>query len=187
MRVRRSLLLVLLFGLTACASTPRMEPETERRQITAFTVQGRIALQRGDQHASGGLWWQHGRQRDTLEMLSPLGQVVALLDCEEKGCVLRDSSGRQWAAPDADALARKALGLSLPLGEMADWLLGRVAGEVTRDGLGRPVRAKAEGWQIEWRDYLAETAQALPGRLVAERGDVRLHLKVTEWQSGEAP
>lgn len=181
---------LLLAGLlTACASRPPL-PDVEFIPPTApksFHLEGRVSLKNEAQSFSGGMAWKHGPGGQELLLRTPLGQGVAELHGDAQGVVLRDSEGREHLAPDAEALVRQVLGVTLPLRGLARWVVAGVREDAPyqaeADAAGRLAVLNQDGWRIEFSRYSEVAGHALPGKLIARRADdLEIRLVVDQWE-----
>lgn len=174
--------------LAACASAP---PGTlaPRDQVREFALEARFALRvsppdRPPESSGGRLEWEHGNGDDRILISSLLGVGVAEIDLGPGGGRLRTADGKLRESADADALMEEVTGQRLPVRQLPGWLLGRAgaAGEVTRDGAGRPARLNEAGWRIDYA-YPDDSAGALPSLVNLRRdGEVDLRLRIEEWR-----
>jgi outer membrane lipoprotein LolB len=54
-------------------------------QATTFELTGRLSARRGNDALSANFRWTHERQRDELDLSSPLGQTIARLSGDASG------------------------------------------------------------------------------------------------------
>ncbi len=128
----------------------------------AFSLNGRLLAVEGSQRFNATLRWQ---QSDASRILitTPLGQALASIEADARGARLTAADGRRYNAASLADLARRGLGLSLPLDHLPWWLSGRAAPGLpsssdsdgfsqagwtvrfaSRDAAGRPLRIEAE-------------------------------------------
>jgi outer membrane lipoprotein LolB len=181
--VRRLSILCLIAILSSCASLPDEEAPLPPE---GFLVKARVAVRYGEEAASGRVVWRHSDSRDELLMSNPLGQGIVELSGRPGAYELRLADGKQFMAPDAEALTEEALGWRLPLNGLPQWIRGRalqgVATEATMDG-SRYAELLQNGWQI---NYLAwDEARNLPQRLRLRRDDLDIRLAIEEWTLGQ--
>ena len=86
---------------------------------------------------------------------------------------------------------RAQLGWSMPLAVLPDWIQGRPARGYKASGLeylesGQISAFTQLDWQVNLDRYRAEPSlqgeRSLPHKLVAEKGDTRVRLVVSDWQ-----
>lgn len=85
-----------------------------------------------------------------LELLSPFGQVLASGRRQPDGrASLTLANGRTLQARSLDAVIEQALGWSLPVERLTDWLDDRFEQVMARDAQGQVVSARDSGWRID--------------------------------------
>lgn len=175
----------LLLG--GCATPALRLPATSEIQTTpaSFQLNGRIGVRHDDQGFSGNLSWRHNADEDEIQLRSPLGQTVALIQ-RKAGSVTLDSSEGHYTAQSAAELTEQVLGWRLPLDGMQYWVLGRPtpddAAEIERDGNMRVSRLRQQEWNIQYRDYRMEGNYVLPSRIVLRNNTLELKLIVDSWE-----
>jgi outer membrane lipoprotein LolB len=172
---------LLLGGCAALPGSPDAAPAS-RDRLGDFAIEGRFSLRYDDKNYSGRLSWRHAAAGNELLLASPFGQGIAQITTSDSGALLTTSDGKSYAAADSEQLTRKLLGYPLPLEQLTDWVRGRSgAGVFVLDAQGRPLRIEDDGWRIDY-EYDSQEAQALPGRLFAQRDDgIELRLRIDEW------
>lgn len=180
---------VLAAALGACASTPPEPPvatgvERWSGRFSATVTYDPAALR--PQSPEGGpppsVERLAGRFRlssaagtSELELATPLGQTLARARADPAGATATTSDGRSYSADTAEALTEQVFRIRLPVGRLAKWLGGRLAGEPTATatvhGLPRPVRATEDDWDLQFDDWRATH----PGRLTID------------WPAGDRP
>ncbi|MGE8634854.1 MAG: lipoprotein insertase outer membrane protein LolB, partial [Achromobacter piechaudii] len=143
--LRWALLALLAATLAACTTTPK---PIEGASADAFSRIGRFAItvneEGGKQNAvQGGFSWSDDGRRYVLDLTNPLGSTEARVEGRPGAASLTKADGTRLEANNPDALAEEALGSSMPVSGLRDWLRGKLpadpqASEVTRDDLGRP-------------------------------------------------
>lgn len=133
--------LVAATMLGACATKPPLDT------IGGDRFSGRLALKvEGDssRSMSASFELEGGPQRGRLSLTTPLGTQVAQARWAPGEVVLAGSGGER-AYGDLDELSRDALGESVPLVALFDWLRGR-------PWSGAPSRETATGFeQLGWQ------------------------------------
>lgn len=185
----RSLLVAgLALLLTACA-TPRVAEQTPAiasiTPATPWSLQGRLAIQAGENSQSGQLHWQHRPGTETILLLSPLGQGVARIVSDVSGVALEVPNKPVRRAADAETLTRDALGVALPLSGLSHWILARPdpqrPAERTLDAQGRVTQLRQDGWVIDYPQYMSET-DLRPRRLNVARNGLEIRLVIDKWE-----
>jgi outer membrane lipoprotein LolB len=150
--------------VTACAGTPRAPgASASAPSPPAFSLSGRLLVNDGTRRFSATLRWTQSANSRIL-LTTPMGQAVASIDVDAGGARLTAADGREFAAGSLSELARRGLGLTLPLERLPWWLNGRAAPDAparvleeggfvqhgwtvrygARDDTGRPLRLEAQ-------------------------------------------
>ena len=173
--------------LAACAQQPPRDisaPRPAREAIVGYTIEGRIAVKRGNESRQAAIGWQHGADRDDIELTGPLGQKAARLTRDKRGATLQTSSRETVTAPDWGGLAERVLDVALPLDNIAHWITGNFsAGDaIERDDVGRPRTATANGGKVDYMREESGAPGALPTLMKRRGGDIGVRLKMDEWE-----
>ena len=175
-------LALLAFTLAACTSLPK---PIEGAGDDAFSRIGRFAItvneEGGKQNAvQGGFSWSDDGRRYVLDLTNPLGSPEARVEGRPGAASLTKADGTRLVADNPDALAEDALGSSMPVSGLRDWLRGKLAADpqasdVKRDELGRPIAFEQGGWRANLSRYDEKGPQLLvlerlePGRRILVR------------------
>jgi len=129
--------------------------------------------------ASGRFTLERFASRRRLDLLGPLGQVLARLDMGADDARLTRADGQIEFAEDANELIEHALGWRLPVTQMERWLDGEFALVTERADDGTPRSAIDSEWSIridpprrwtlEWPVSLNGLAPSLPERRIRVR------------------
>ena len=158
--------------LSACSTLPT---SANRVWSGRFAIEGTPELAA----ASGRFTLERTATGRRLDLLGPLGQVLARLDMSSAGARLTRADGQVDAAEDANELIEQALGWRLPVTQIERWLDGEFALVTERAEDGTPRSAIDSEWRIridpprrwalEWpADWIPNPAQT-PGRRVRVR------------------
>ena len=197
---------LFLFGMmsffTGCVSVPATtaEPSASAQKLRAqhleqlaaiqqFSMQGRIGVQTNGKGFSGSLQWQHNSAEDDINLYSPLGSQVASIKKTPDQVVLKDSSGKNFSATDAETLTQETLGWKLPLTGLADWAIGRPTKSPVQNSTwneqGLLTNLNQDGWKIEYDNYEQQGAYMLPGKIFLKSDQLNLKLLVEKWNKLE--
>jgi len=190
LRQHGTALLPLLFvaALAGCASLtrPSQTPVSARplaTTIVAFEFTGRISVRHGDARYVANIAWQHDAAHDEILLSSPLGQGLAELSRDATGARLRTADQRRIDAADWEGLALQAFGAELPLAMLPRWIVADAPEGAQRDGAGRPLAFRQDGWSVDYGSYESDAAEALPQFIAVKRADIELRMKIDAWQS----
>jgi outer membrane lipoprotein LolB len=162
----------------------RVETLPPREAIREFSLQARLSITQRDERWLLGMAWHHQPDGEALSFLSPLGTVLATLSATALGAQLQVSEKEWLEAPTLDALAERAVGFTLPLSALPDWVLGRahqVEPEGVRDEKGRWQQFVQAGWKVAFLEYQSESPRALPRRIHITREEVSVRIVMDQW------
>ena len=151
--IARAVALGTVWLVAGCASTP---PASDSEAWTSGRLSVRVEATASQplQMKSAAFELQGSNDRGELRLLSPLGTLLVAARWAPGSAVIRTPEGERGFA-SLDELSRQALGESLPLAALPDWVAGRpwpaVAHTLQSDGfeqLGWTVLTarQAEGW-----------------------------------------
>lgn len=179
--IRNLKLVILAAALSAlggCATTsaPRSSAAVAPYR-DSVDLAGRIAINYSrdgkKESLNGKFTWQQNKANTDVSLISPTGQIVAVINVTPSSATLRESGKAPRTAPDLDSLTTQTLGWSLPVSGLRDWLQGYAT---ARDG-SRFVATPAndtvitpDGWKLDyvsWQDDAAAVPQ--PKRIDATR------------------
>ncbi len=141
---------------------PRRAPAASAEAPPAFSLNGRLLASDGSRRFNATLRWSQGDATRIL-LTTPLGQAVASIDVDANGARLTAADGRSYTASSLSDLARRGLGLTLPLEHLPWWMSGR-------DVPGTPSTSNPDGFsQHGWTvRYGARDERGRPLRIDAE-------------------
>ena len=182
-------LCVALSGLAGCASTrPTQVLPASNVSISAFSLNGRVAVKIDDRGYTASLRWRHGTTRDVLRLLSPLGTVVGEIESDGDGATLTTGDKKVYRSNDAQSLTREVLGWDLPLAGLRYWVTGRAdpgapVQAQTRDDSDRLKSLIQNDWRIAYLEYFGDSA--MPALLSLTYEQLKLRLIVEHWEFPE--
>jgi outer membrane lipoprotein LolB len=172
--------LSVLGGCATTASAPRSSAAVAPYR-DSVELAGRIAInysRDGKQESLNGKFtWQQSKANTDVSLISPTGQIVAVINVTPSSATLRQSGKEPRSAPDLDSLTTQTLGWTLPVSGLRDWLQGYAT---ARDG-SRFVATPAndtvitpDGWKLDyvsWQEPLQGNGAAYsqPKRIDATR------------------
>ena len=189
MKFLAGLLTVLL--VAGCATTPVPRRSQSAAAITAWQLNGRVSLTRGEEGWHAGLYWQEQADTFYLKVSGPLGQGGFQLNGDARGIVLVDADGQTFVAQDVDALLVQVTGWQLPVRGLRYWIRGLpepAAGkaQVTRDEAGQLLRLEQSGWTVNYQRYQLVDDVLLPVKLQLLHADIAVRIVVDQWELGDA-
>ena len=174
--------------LCSCALVERPTPASALAAHAAtFELTGRLSARRGNDALSANFRWTHERQRDELDLSSPLGQTIARLSGDASGVRLQTPDGRVETAGDWAALTTRALGWPLPVEGLAFWIQGMprdgVPAAIDRGSDGMPAALRQDGWSVVYQTFERDgDGLSRPKRLTLDYAEVELRIAVDSWR-----
>lgn len=130
--IKASLILLTLSALlTGCATSSRIltPSSTNTASTVAHSVsyQGRFAVryedaEKGTQNIYGHFVWHEAGSNITLQLLNPLGQILAVLEATSSEATLRLPKRAPQTASNVEDLMQQILGFALPINNLRTWL-----------------------------------------------------------------
>ena len=153
----------LLLFLCSCAPVELRPPDQ-----TEFDLLGRIAARNRDEAFTGNVRWRHAGGGDEMLISTPLGQGVARIVRQGDAVQVTTADGKEYRAPDSEALTERVLGFRLPIEGLADWVQGKPSPAL-----------EARGWRVE---YLERDEKNRPRLMRMRYQGVEVRFAVTEWR-----
>jgi outer membrane lipoprotein LolB len=154
--------------------------------LTAWSLQGRLAVNDGQDGGSGTLFWQQWDDSARMNFHGALGRGAWQLQAEDDAAVLELADGRRFEAGSVDELVRTELGWQIPVDSLAWWVRGLAAPgayeQRSLDQDGRLLSLSQRGWIIEFGRYRPVGAIDLPLKLTARSADRSVKLAVRDWR-----
>ncbi|HEX9171845.1 MAG TPA: outer membrane lipoprotein LolB [Telluria sp.] len=175
---RRLSLLAIAAVLAGCATTGApLSTSTVGAYRDSIDLSGRLSVnyQRDGKPESvtGNFNWVQRPDRIDVSLASPLGQTIASITVTPDSATLIQGDRAPRVARDIDTLSSQALGWSLPVSGLRDWLQGYATDASGKRFAASPANNSVytkDGWRlrfVSWQDDKA--AQPLPRRIDAER------------------
>lgn len=172
--IARSLLTGVFAGLlAACASLP---PPAENQlplefdtpaDLSIWSANGKFSFRSPESRESGQFYWNQNEENYLLRLVGPFGMGTAEVERDASGVTIR-SRGETYRGEVTDQLLLELTGISVPLNELSDILLG-----------ARPDLQNV--WQVEYETAMEVEAYSLPQRLTLVSGDQELQIFISRW------
>jgi outer membrane lipoprotein LolB len=185
--------LILVAGLAACASQPKIvspaselpasEWRSDRQHFSKvaemlldmpfWRYSGKIGLRSNGIKESANVVWQMSNQSNDVRLFGPLGMGAVKLEFDQYGVQLSDNEGVVHQGEDAQTLLTEIIGWPLPIDALSRWLF--LQPDLTQvfqyrlNGNGQLDAIRQFGWQINYRDYRDYNGRQLPRKLAAEK------------------
>jgi outer membrane lipoprotein LolB len=175
---RRLSLLAIAAVLAGCAtSSANLSTSTVGAYRDSIDLSGRLSVNYQKdgrpESVTGNFNWIQRPGRIDVSLASPLGQTIAAITVTPESATLKQSDRAPRVARDIDTLSAQALGWSLPVSALRDWLQGYATDASGKRFAASPANNSvytADGWRlrfVSWQDDKA--AQPVPRRIDAER------------------
>ncbi len=189
--------LALLLTLSGCSLFKPLRTidnwDNYQRQLAAvedWQLRGKITVKVPDESDSARVFWQN--QKDAtyqIRLSGPLGQGAAYIK-GQPGFVSFEQAGEPpRIAAAAEDLLLDTLDLDLPISNLHYWVRGIPAPKTRvrasqRDADNNLAQLQQDGWTLSFSRYEPVDNWNLPGRMVAERGDMTLIIVISSWTMG---
>lgn len=174
----RFLVLACAAVLSACVTTDAnlsKEPVAAYRE--AIELNGRLTVnyqkEGQTETLTGKFAWNQTPAAVNVSLASPLGQTIATITVTPESATLVQGDRAPRVARDIDTLTAQALGWSLPVSGLRDWLQGYATGADGQRFAASPAAntvTTADGWRltyVSWQDPSA--AKPVPKRIDVAR------------------
>jgi len=175
-------LFILAAALAGCATTtPQSTGSTSAAVVAPYQetieLSGRLQVtyQKDGQPGStnGGFEWSQRPGQIDVAFLNPLKQTVATISVTPQQATLTEAGRPPRTAQDIDALSAQALGWSLPVSGLRDWLQGYATGADGKRFIASPSNNSVytkDGWRLRFVSWQAgANGTQMPRNIMAER------------------
>jgi outer membrane lipoprotein LolB len=168
-------------ALAGCATTSNVPLANPTAKVGAYrdtiALNGRLAAnyQKDGQPQSinGSFTWVQRPGRIDVSLFSPLGQTVAEITVTPGTATLTQSGRQPRVEKDIDTLTAKALGWTLPVSGLRDWLQGYAVDAGGKRFAASPAHDSVvtnDGWRLRFVDWQnGPDGAPMPRRIDAER------------------
>jgi outer membrane lipoprotein LolB len=131
---------------------------------------------------TGKFDWQQSPGRVDVSLATPLGQTLAKISVTPESATLTQAGQAPRVAKDLETLTHDALGWSLPVSGLRDWLQGYATGADGQRFIASPANNQLvtkDGWRLRfvtWQDDTAARPQ--PKRIDAHREGLDIRIVV---------
>lgn len=188
-------LLVLLAGCARQPVQPVNSWEEHRRatgELETWQLSGKVGARLPENSGSARLRWKQSEQDYRIDLSGPFGQGRVVIETLDQSVQLRQGAEPPLTAATAEELMWQATGWAFPVEQLVYWVRGIPAPdsrhrivEYTPEGLVKTLYQS--GWTLAYSDYKATGITPLPGRVIAQRDDIRLTLIIYQWSLPEQP
>jgi outer membrane lipoprotein LolB len=173
--------------LTGCATTSAplsQAPVAAYRETVTLAGSLSVNYQKDGKPESitGKFNWQQTPGRVDVSLASPLGQTLATISVTPESATLTQADRAPRVAKDLETLTRDALGWSLPVSGLRDWLQGYATGADGKRFIASPANntvTTKDGWRLRfvtWQDDTGPNPQ--PKRIDADREELAIRFAI---------
>ncbi len=190
-------LIMLVWQLGGCGLTPTQVDSPQAvtswqahraavDSLQRWQVSGRVALRMAQEGGQSSFVWQQGEASQRFELSGLLGVGALKLHSDRKGALL-ESGGERYRGTSPSQLLLQVTGWQIPVEAARHWIRGvpdpdAEVQALVLDPSNRLQQLQQSGWQVEIVRYQRVGELDLPEFVVLERGEVRLKLKLKQWQ-----
>lgn len=187
--------------LTACSTfSPTTGPSTsptspqwraheqQVKKLDHYQTRGSFAYITDKQKVYAHFFWQQfSPQSYRLLLTNPLGSTEMELKVQDGNAELTNNQGKHYTSNDPDDMIQKLTGMSIPLENMREWMLGLPgdSGDFSLDSQYRlrEVNYKQKGLSgsVTYQSYDTTVQPPLPNLLQMTQGQQRIKLKMDSW------
>lgn len=186
----RLTLVLLLIIASGCATQPPRDdsPKTAEQTLALNTwhAKGKIGIRHRGKAQSAYFDWNNKRQAYEIRLSGALGVGAAKLVKKGNQVKLSTKDGK-FKGHSAEDIMQQTLGWSIPVSEFAFWIKGLSAPLVAADNSsisedGALQTLEQMGWRIRYAKYERIYGHLLPGKVIAERDDIKITLAIKNWK-----
>lgn len=184
--------------LTGCSTLPESNTSVEWQahqqklvSIAQYQTAGKLGYISPEQRQSLNFQWKRSPESSQLRLTTFIGQTVLNLSLEPQGAVVKTYDGQTLSHASADVLLEQLTGLTLPVEQLQDWLLGnptsaddfQLSDNNTLSSLNKLVGQQP--WQLQYLsfqdvEYKGELLP-LPKKIKLIHRDTSINLVITKW------
>ncbi len=184
--------------LSGCAniepSTTNVEWDTHQQRldsIAQYKANGKLGYISLEQRQSLNFQWQHAPRSSQLRLTTFLGQTALNLNITPTGAFVETYDDQSYASPNAEALIQQLTGLTIPVEQLSDWLLGDPTGadsyqlNDTNTVATLSKQINGQRWELEYIKYtdvqLSGVNLPLPQKLKLKQQDTSINIVISNW------
>lgn len=184
--------------LSGCAtvepSTTNVEWDAHQQRldtITQYSSNGKLGYIAPDQRQSLNFQWKHSSLTKQLRLTTFLGQTALNLKITPQGAMVETYDNGTYSSKDADTLIYQLTGLTIPVDQLSNWLLGDPTGadayQLNDTNTVATLNKRIDGqiWQLEYIEYVdiqySGVALPLPKKLKLKQNDISINIVITKW------
>lgn len=162
---------------------------TQASQVTAWELQGKLAVKTPEDKFSTNLYWLHTASRDELKLTTMLGTTVLSLITEPNVATL-EVDGKRYQDSDPQKLLQKLSGWAIPIDLLPLWITGQytpqdIISAVNVDGTPKQIINETEipAWIVDFVSWQQQSGAQVPQQIKLSRANLQLKIQLTQWQA----
>ena len=197
--------------LAGCAHQPEQMPigdwserQAQLDKLNHWQVTGKLGVRIPGDNGSANLRWRQENKHYNIDLSGPLGSGRVAISGQPGQVNMQQAGEQPLSATTAEELILYSTGWTIPVAQLVYWVRALPAPEqkVThweKNELDQITLLEQAGWRVQYSQYqpvstgvtISGTTSGsnageqqyilLPGRVIAEYGDVRLTLVIREW------
>ena len=191
-------LLALFVTLAGCSSiqdsytSVEWQVHQQRLElIRNYQAIGKLGYISPDQRESLSFQWQHNPQQNQLRLTTFLGQTVLNMQSTAAGATVETYDDQNYSDISADRLIARLTGLTIPVEQLNDWLLGKptnadkytVNETQTLASLTKTIDGQT--WQLDYISYqdvpFLGSDLPVPHKLKLKQNNITINLVISKW------
>lgn len=191
--------LALLLLLSGCATQPLLpsgtwaERQTHLEQLDDWRLTGKLGVRIPGENGSATLRWRQTPNDYTLDLSGPFGSGRLLIEGQPGAVTLYQGNEPPLTASTAEELIFLSTQWTIPVTHLTWWVRALPAPrlKITQgetNAQGHLTTLEQAGWRLQYSQYQpvasANGNLLMPGKILAEYGDIRLTLIIREWHLG---
>lgn len=180
--------------LSGCAQQPTIIHkadwklhQAQLQQLTNYHAQGIFGYISPQQRVTLAFNWQN-KPNDYQLILTKMYKTILKLDARPGAVTLVDPDGNTHRGTNAAQLVQQLTGITLPLEQMRDWLIGLPTGAdhylLNKHNQVAFLTKKIDGhtWEMHYSSYDNTKVPSLPILMTLKQGDLTIKIKVSTWK-----
>ncbi|MCX7125295.1 MAG: lipoprotein insertase outer membrane protein LolB [Gammaproteobacteria bacterium] len=162
--------------------------QAQLAKVNSWKINGAFSIQQTGQQPeiANYSWYQFANKNYRIEISSVLNLYSVVIDCDANSITLSKNGTQKLSAKTPEKLMLKALGWSLPIDELHEWIKGMPAlGKYSAqyDAYGHLILLKQKGWTVKYDSYKANAAVDLPQMITLRRSGLFVKIVINQFDS----
>ena len=149
------------------------------KTVKNLNLKCRIGIQNPQGRMSANYIYNLKNDAYTLELISSLGSQIGKLTADKNEAKLI-INGKVYTSNDGESLIKEIYGLSLPVNDLKDIMLGIPQGMALKDSSGKYQSAVIAGFLVEYQKFADFNNYALPTDYQISNEDTLLKVRLNE-------